>query len=425
MKKVAFFILLILLIFPIRGIGQGKCDTYSYFEENFYAKTLNPINPFELKNKTIIIPPNYHGQQIDNVYCEKSLKRNKFEKKYKVDVELYGKEIYVSDVIFIDKDDNERAVCLLVEFENNKYVLHFPLFKVEYDKHQFYISNIERIGEIISSENYKDYDGFFGHVEVGKAELKYRLLDPNSSYYKYFSFILYDPHSLKLLVYDVDEIRSIASTIEGKNVFFNFSEEEIKPNDYEKIMQRPWKFEGIVMPWQSIKFDYVSGHLGGSSGILQEPLYYKFINKSDVFLCNARFIGDLIFEDDYIKQCESLYYNADIENYKKKYSKQFLCIKDDVQGYYWSTRNIRKGEETYKTTLNGIYFCDTIDLCYTNSIDSVYYSYHAILKKVNQNNAIEEFDYYYPIKDIATDEIELNSVVEEKKRIEALVFCNI
>ena len=421
MKKVVFLIIIVLFIYPIRGIGQGTFDTYSYFEESLYAKTINPINPFDLKNKTVIIPPYKYSKQIDNVYCEKALKHNRFDEKNKVDVKLYGKEIYVSDVIFIDKNDNERAVCLLVYFEGKRYVLHFPLFKVEYDKKDFYYRNIVRIGQKISADNYKGYDGFFGHVEVGRAKLKYHLLDPNSSYYQYFSFVLYDPCSLKLLVYNVDEIRNIVSSIEKRNVFFDFSEEDIKPFDYEKISQRPWKYEDIIMPWQSENFDYCSGHLGGSLGILQEPMYYQFVNKNDMFLCNARYIGDLTFEDDYLKRCESLYYDADIETYIKKYSKQLLCFKNELDGYYWSIRDAKKGvEEAYRTTLKGIYFCDTIDLCYTNSKDSVYYSYHAVLKKVNQNNTIEERNYYYPIKDITTDEIELNSVVEERKRIETI-----
>lgn len=371
--------------------GQGSLWYDPYRSSFVFPETQQGINLFELKNKTVIIPPYKNGQQLNNIYQAKALKRNSFKEKFKINVDIYGKRVFVDDVIFLDNQGIDRAICLLVSYEDKQYVLHFPLF--EFDTH--YGTHYTPY----QMRHYEKYDGYFGYLETS------RVVDKNNTYQ---TIILLDPNLLRMLVYEVDEIDHINDSLKDKVVYFGFDTKGYKPWEYEKLLQKPWKYEGMVFPWEN------EGFVCNTNSIYkQAPVYFKFINNGDVFYYDMYYDGFFMFDTDYLNRCKALYYSDFVDKCNQSYSHQLIHIKskkDHLSCYSWDS----KSNIEHPVARSGVFYCDTIVLAYTDSKDSLYYSYHAIINKINDDNERVEPDLYYPIKQFEIDEVELNSVYQHR-----------
>lgn len=400
-KKLIVFIFALFMSIPFTyGQGgiwrQGGIWSNPYHEGTIsrsFPETKQGTNLFDFKNKNIIIPPYKNGQQIDNVYQVKALKRNDFCEKYKVNVDIYGKEVLVKDVLFFDTQGMDRAICLLVTYKNNQYVLHFPLFKLH--NYDYSITPYE-------ARLYLKYDGYFGHLETTRVEDENNIQE---------TIILFDPNSLRMLVYNVDEIKHLDDSLKGKTVFFCFDDKGYRPEGYEKLLQRPWKYEGIILPWEINGFNYNANW----SLYEQAPIYYKFTNNGECFYYDMNYDGIFMFENDYINQCEKRFHDYYIDECNEKFSHQLIYINSPKKSFVCYTMDANNN--THKLLEeSGVYYCDTIVLAYTDSKDSSYYSYHVILNRVGDDNKRIEPDIYFQIDRFKQNEVELDSVFRKNQR---------
>lgn len=355
-----------------------------------FPETKQGVNLLDYKNKTIIIPPYMNGHQLNNVYQTKALKRNDFQDKYKINTDIYGKRIFVNDVIFFDKQGTDRAICLLITYNDNQYVLHFPLFKLHH-----YDYNLT----LYEEKTYQKYDGYFGHLETSRIDDKNNIQE---------TIILLDPNSLRMLVYDADQIKQIDDSLKGKTVYFVFDSQGYKPWSHEKLLQRPWKYEGLVFSWEFEKFDYNTNSL-----YYQSPVYCKFVNNGEVFYYDLEYDGYSMFDTDYLNQCKKLYFSDFVDKSNQRFSHQLIhikCKKDYLSCYTWDSKN----NIQHPLARSGVFYCDTIVLAYTDSKDSSYYSYYAIINEINDKNERVEPNLYYPIKQFEIDEVELDSVYQDR-----------
>jgi hypothetical protein len=372
------------------AFGQGIWGDPYYCNFDF-PETQQGVNLFDYKNKTIIIPPYTNGRHPNNVYQTKALKRNDFQEKYRINVDIYGKRVFVNDVIFFDNQGIDRAICLLITYDDSQYVLHFPLFKL----HNYYYAYTTPYEEKI----YKKCDGYFGHIEIAKIDDKKNIQE---------TIILLAPNSLRMLVYDVDEIERINDSLKGKTVYFGFDSKGYTPWNYEKLLQRPWKYEGMIFPWEFEKFEY-----NVNSIYKQAPVYCKFVNNGEVFYYDLNYDGYFVSDADYMNQCKKLYYSDFVDKCNQRFSHQMIHIKcknDYLSCYSWDSKN----NIQHPFARSGIFYCDTIVLAYTDSKDSLYYSYYAIINKINDDNEKVEPNLYYPIKQFEIDEVELNYVYQNR-----------
>lgn len=380
------------------------------------------IDPFTLKGKTIIIPPYvcktldtntgkevYSYKGFDNVYNDKVLKRNRFDNRNKVQIDIYGKEIYVEDVFFIDKQDQNRAVCLVVLKENERFVLRFPLFELPR----------LRDGYVY----FYDYDPstFLGDLEDGNSEF---IVPYYFGLEKRVNSKLYNPHSLQLIVYEVDKIREVDAKYNGRNVFI------ISESPSKKVSQLLWKYERVFFPWENTEFDYFS--LAPENKRFQFGIYdwkdnqsyYNYKHPQSLVLTvfkhgDSQCYLDLdsetppVFEDEYYDQCRLRYKTTYVDEMKGKYVGQKVHITLNPNTYLScysidSLRRINSG-----IIKSGCYFFDRVELGYTNSKDSLYYSYHGVMMKIEEGGEYGK-ELFCPINCFRQANIELDSIYHER-----------
>lgn len=378
------------------------------------------IDPFTLKGKTIIIPPCVLGYKIDstdkiysyqgfdNVYSEKVLKKNQFVEKSKVQIDIYGHELFVEDVFFIDKQDQNRAVCLVVLFEEKKYVLRFPLFEPP----------VLRTGDVY----YYDYDSksFLGDLAVGSSDF---IVD----YYGHSKQVeskLFDPHSLQLIVYEADQIQFVDKTYKGTSVFI------LSESASKKASQIKWKFDGVFLPWENTDFDYYS--FAPSNTRFQFESYYirhnyvinNYKKQQSLILMafkhdDREYYLDIdtdsppVFEDDYYNQCRLRNNSPYVYELKREFEKQKVHIttKNNTSLPFYSIDS--HGEIRSGFVKSGCYFFDRVELCYTNSDDSLYFSFHGVLREIDSNGEGEK-ELFCPINCFKLVTIELDSIYHER-----------
>lgn len=395
MKK---FILLILIVF---------C-----FEQVF------AIDPFTLKGERIIIPPCYKKKNIetkdhnklivyecdkrfDNVYTEESLKHYSFNKENKVGTEMvYGKELFVEDVVFRDKRDENRAVLMVIKVENKRFVLHYPLFEVT----------------INGIKNDYGFDGFLGDVVVEQYSKK------SNSKRDQYVWTLYSPNSINLLVYKLENTKKVEGVdlkkYEGKNVFIN----RIQKN----VNGKSWRYIGVTFDlWDNCRSplfkEYFKDYkcIGWNNDSHQIPLCVVLENRNDRIFVNIDSIGSLFIEEkQFLDICEDRYHNPYVDEFINNYVHQNIHIENNknkvfsyVNAYYL---NPIKGTEEVCLT-KGDYYCDRVGLYYTCCSDSLYYSYHAVLKEIDgMGNQGREL--FCPIKHFKRIDLEYDSVYKEKLR---------
>lgn len=360
------------------------------------------VDPFSLKGKVVIIPPCYKNNHttaedlkvhlfyswrggFNNVYSESSLKHYSFDRKNRVKEDLYGKELYLEDVVFLDKKNEKRAVLLVVVSENKKYVLHFPLFKVtENGKEELY-----------------DYDGFVGNVE-------------DESYSKgRFVWTLYSPHSLDLLVYEKDKLNDFDIEYKDQNLFINRA--------VKKVKGKPWHYAGVNFLWENYKgFGFKDEQcFGWNNNPHQMPVCVRLMNGDDNLYVAVDSIGDLFVEEKtFLDTCEARYHDSYVDEFASNYVNQNIHIesdKDNASSYVGSyVLDSRRGAISEAIT-KGNFYCERIGLYYTNRRDSVYYTYHAILHKIG-DKGVDEQDIFCPINDFKRVNVELFSKYQERVR---------
>lgn len=357
------------------------------------------IDPFTLKGKVVIIPPCYKEEHItaedcklhlfyswkggfDNVYSEKSLKHYSFNKKNKVEEELYGKELFIEDVVFIDKKNESRAVLFVVKKEGKRFVLHFPLFSVAVD----------------GKEELYGFDGFLGDIEV-------------ESYSKgHFVWNLYSPYSLDLLVYEKEKVNAFNIENKGKSFFVNRAIKTVKG--------KPWQFDSVVFLWENYRYDSFMDErcLGWNNKSHQIPVCAKLKNGDDELYVDADSIGELFIEEkSFLDICEARYHDSYVDEFSNNYVGQYIHIssnKEIERSYIVSyVIDSRRGVISDEIT-RGSYYCDRVGLFYTNRRDSVYYSYHVVLHRMGDKGRDEQ-DIFCPINDFKRVDIELDSVYRE------------
>lgn len=364
-------------------------------------KPLYAIDPFSLKGKTIIIPPrkdcHYYktcsAVGYDNVYNVKVLKKGKFSKNNKLNLDVYGKEIYVEDVVFFDKQDKNRAVCLVVICDEQKVVLHFPLI-VPPKNSQIYKD----------SKDYFDYDPyiFLGDSIIGGS------FQTKTYWEQGYPFTvrlqLQDPHSLKLRVYDTDSIHEIDNIFNNQTFF-------TKPiQNFDKYCQKPLKYKGIVNQWDIPDFDYsqLLDIYTSKDNYSQWRVLLDFTNNEKHSYLDVYSHDMVIPEVDYIKLCKQRFYiyNSYIDELKNSYVGNIVHIQGEKDWAHNPTcyTNDSKGQIYSQSLQSGCYNFDRIDLCYTNNKDSLYYSYHGVLRSCDNNTEL-----FCPINSLKRIQLELYS----------------
>lgn len=386
----------------------------------FCIEQVFAIDPFTLKGERIIIPPCYkertwkwhdHKNHLffkneggyNNVYTEASLKHYSFNKDNKVNKdkeEVYGKEMFVEDVVFRDKQDEKRAVLLVVKVGEKRYVLHFPLFKVT----------------INGKENAYDFDGFLGDVVVEQYSQK--------SFFKEDQYVwtLYSPHSINLLVYKLDDTKKVKGVdltkYEGENLFIN----RVQRN----VNGKPWQYVGVAYDlWDICKNPFHTDSFMEDECVAwkndkhQIPLCVELKNNDDRVYVNIDSIGSLFIEEtQFLEICEDRYHDSYVDEFINNYVHQNIHIESNknkeysyISAYYIDPKTGIGGEYLTK----GDYYCDRVGLYYTIYSDSLYYSYHAVLKEVGVKGK-QEKELFCPINHFKRIDIELDSVYRERIR---------
>lgn len=387
----------------------------------FCIEQVFAIDPFTLKGERIIIPPCYKkriiedkdhkklfvfdcDKRFDNVYTEESLKHYSFTKDNKVESEVvYGKDMFVEDIVFRDKRDESRAILMVVKVEDKRYVLHFPLFEVT-----------------INGIKYDyDFDGFLGDVVVEQYSKK-------SNHRKdQYVWTLYSPHSIKLQVYRLDDTKKVKGIdlekYVDKNVFIN----RIQKN----VNGKSWQYVGITFDlWENCRSplfkDYFKDYkcIGWNNDTRQIPLCVVLENRNDRIFVNVDSIGRLFMEEEpFLNICEAKYHDSYVDEFISKYVHQNIHIesnKNKVFSYinaYYLKPIIGIGEVRLT---KGDYYCDRVGLYYTCCSDSLYYSYHAVLREIDDLGK-QGKELFCPIKHFMRIDIEYDSIYKERiRRIE-------
>lgn len=396
----------------------------------FCIEQVFAIDPFTLKGKRIIIPPYvcktwdintekevYLYRGFDNVYNEKVLRRNRFDEKNKVQIDdVYGKEIFVEDVVFIDKQDQNRAVCLVVLKENERYVLRFPLFEPPIiRKGERYFFDYDRsafLGDIIEEEN----------VEITISFYRW--------YEKRVTTKLYNPHSIQLVVYEADRIQQVDSVYKRRNAFI------VSESPSKRVSQLMWKYEYVFLPWENVDFDYYSFAPENTRFhydtyvIYDDHLYDNYRKKQSlilmVFKHNEReYYLDIdselppVFEDEYYDQCRLRYKTAYVDEMKDKFERQRVHITLNSNTYLPSYFIDSLGRINSGVVKSGCYYFDRVELGYTNSKDSLYYSYHGVIMKIEEGGEYGK-ELFCPINCFKQVNIEWDSIYHERLRLQEL-----
>lgn len=92
------------------------------------ANALPYVSPFDLKGKTIILPPYQNGNDyFPFVYQKECFYTGKTQKKMKANEKFLGVPIKILDVQVVNKGSSSEKFCLLFSNENGEFSLVIPL----------------------------------------------------------------------------------------------------------------------------------------------------------------------------------------------------------------------------------------------------------------------------------------------------------
>jgi len=159
--------------------------------------------------------------------------------------------------------------------------------------------------------------------------------------------------------------------------------------------------------------------IGWQNDSHQIPLCVVLENRNDRIFVNIDSIESLFIEESrFLDICEARYHDSYVDEFATKYVNQNIHIESNkykvfsyINAYYV---NPIKGIVEERLT-KGDYHCDRVGLYYTCCGDSLYYSYHVVLKEIDGSDK-QGKEWFCPIKHFKRIDIEFDSVYKEKQR---------
>lgn len=341
-----------------------------------HASNIFSQNIFELKGKSIIIPP--ITKPYENcVYTEQVLDKYKFKPKYLYSRNILGEKVDVIDVKHINKGKKKEAILLIIDHKSNKVVLHMPMCGILECPPSGYESNYLYLGfypKIIEKDKFFTITFSTQHQDVVLYHYDANLLDSINQKFKGKYIYLKNKSYTNMAVgeklqtqvkYKFKEIKfsedyTFSSPRSGYRYNFQFKGLSLILESSQGELSIPIKIDSII----GVKFDY-------------KYRYYNF--NEGMYL--STFEDFFETEEEYIEDCKKQYNTYVIKNLKQMF--------EGKEVYVNSNNNIPKGYYHFKE----------ITLSQSTNKEDIYFKYYALLedienKRIYKFPIVENFDEY-------------------------------
>lgn len=353
------------------------------------------FDPFSLKGKFVVFSPDDSNEQYKNIYNSKTIKGKGFEDKNRLDIEIYGKKVFVEDVVLNEKKQDRPFLYFVCNIEDQKFTLLYNLY------------------------SYGIGNGYLSHPNENPRKIENGMMDMARIYHDVY---VYKPTDLSIDVYEIEYLDSLKKELgknkkyaikqfggwylDGKDINTFGGDNTTRGKHYVSSLGKPLTFVEFIYAFpfgsfnksgniqlNNVWYDNVSTRKPGQT---LSAVYTDGKDKFCLYLDAALDTNVLVNEEKYLELSMKQYEGLGVESCIGKYKNTEIHfkIKDDYfvgKGYYLENGKNISG---VRINENNTYLLDDITLRQSLNPDDIFYQYYISLTGTSEN--IKGVKYYIP-----------------------------